>query len=834
MSILHLAWLIPLFPFLSFVAILLFTYRDQRLSHQLGIGGVAISFLLSQAVFWTMVSLPTDGGKYAFESMASHWLYVGQEHFAPGIYIDPTTAVMLFTVPLIGLLIVIYSVGYMDFSSSEVDPHYSHFFAYSSLLTATMMGMVLSNNLLTLFVFWGLMDLCSYLLIQLRYENLSPTQKGNEAAPSNAKGSEVAPSSVEGSEATPSSAQAGLKTALTGQTGNLFLLLGLVLLYTSVHSLAYRDIFSPETLEQLAHTPFVDLPSLAGSQWSMATIIALLLLAATLSKSAQFPLYTWLPEVIECPIPASALLHTTATVSAGAFLLIRTYPLLTAGTGDTSMAVVATLGAFSAIFSSIVAIAQDDIRRALAFSTVSQLGYVIAALGIGAYVAGLFHLVTHAFSKTLLLLGTGCVVKRVSRSASLYSGRGRSASSLNTGTARAPKASNPNLVTHMGGLAKRMPRTFWTFTIGSLGLSGFPLITAGFWSGNEILTQAYERSPVIFWTLAVAGSATAFYAMRQICVIFLGQPRTQAAELTSESTSLMTTPLLILAVFAVGLGWVAIPEHLPIIGGVTPDWLHHFVRSTTEAAHAVAPGLAWQPQVLSLTFGLGGLLLGWLIYGWKPMQTSEADQIEAGARKVRLGWLYNAARDGFYLSEVYHVACAQGFVLLANLCNAFDHHVIDNLGEHASRFGQATSQACEWLDDHVVSALTNLTGSVTRQLSEVGDLLDQRVMNRPVDLAGPAVQTASEVSNSIDLKVVDGAVEGVSVIVKAGGLRFHRLQNGRIQHYLLWASVAALALLLAFVFILFLQDYLHQISLIVWILVIILLIISIFRFRKFS
>jgi hypothetical protein len=186
------------------------------------------------------------------------------------------------------------------------------------------------------------------------------------------------------------------------------------------------------------------------------------------------------------------------------------------------------------------------------------------------------------------------------------------------------------------------------------------------------------------------------------------------------------------------------------------------------------------------------------------------------------------------LSEVYHVACARGLFLLANLGNAFDHHIVDNSVKHATRLGQATSRACEWLDDHVVDALANLTGSVTRQLSEVGALLDQRVVNRPVNLAGPAAQAASEVSNSIDLRILDGAINGVGVLVKAGSLRLHRLQNGRIQHYLLWASVAALALLLAFIFILFLQDYVHQISLIVWTLVIALLIISIFRFRKLS
>jgi len=459
----------------------------------------------------------------------------------------------------------------------------------------------------------------------------------------------------------------------------------------------------------------------------------------------------------------------------------------------------------------------------LAFSTIGQLSYMVAALGIGAYVAGAFHLITHAFFKALLFLCSGSVTHGMEEAATSHPHH---------------EEFDPNDMMDMGGLAKRMPRTFWTFLIGGMALSGFPLVTAGFWSQSEILAQAYERDTVIFWILAVATGLTAFYTMRQICLTFFGQPRTKAAEHTRESMPSMTVPLIILAIFTVSLGWAGIPEHLPIIGGLIPNWFHHFIGSTIETtietAPATAHSFAWQPLALGMTFGLGGLALGWLIYGWKPMQAGEMDRLETAMRKVWLGWLYTCLRDRLYLDEVYQATFARGSIMLADLFCTFDHSVVDGLVNLVGRFGRGISQASDWLDTHVVDTLINLVGRAGRNTSEVCNTLDLRIVDRLVDLTGPGTRALSDLSAVVDLKVIDGAVNSVGIVVKAGGRGIRRLQTGRIQNYLLQASAAVLALTLAFLAILFLQDYLHQISLVVLVLVAILLVTAVFRSRKFD
>jgi NADH-quinone oxidoreductase subunit L len=378
-------------------------------------------------------------------------------------------------------------------------------------------------------------------------------------------------------------------------------------------------------------------------------------------------------------------------------------------------------------------------------------------------------------------------------------------------TADPRDAFDPNDMANMGGLARRMPRTFWTFLIGGLALSGFPLVTAGFWSKDEILAQAYASSPAIFWVLAVAAGMTAFYTMRQICLTFLGQPRTVAAGHASESGPSMTVPLIILAVFAVGLGWVGIPEHFPVIGGAIPNWFHGFVGSAIEIAHAaghtaeVARGFVWQPLALGLGFALGGLALGWLVYGLKPMRAGETDRVEAAMRRVWLGWLHDVMRDRFYFDELYQATFVRGSILLADLFHRFDRGVVDGLVNLAARFGWATSQASDWLDAHVVDALVDLAGLTGMGLSKASDFLDVRVIDRLVDLTGPATRVLSDVSAFADLKVVDAAVDGVGEAIGAGGRFIRPIQTGKVQNYLLLASLMVLALIVTFFVILFLR-----------------------------
>jgi len=804
---LNLAWFIPLFPFLAFVVIPLVTYRNRKLSHSLVIGAIAIAFLLAQIVFWRAATLPVGGGEHAYESTLIHWLATGEERLMLGIYIDPATAVMLFMVPLVCLMIFIYSVGYMNFGTPEVDPRYSRFFSYLSLFATGMLGMLVFNNLLTFFIFWEIMGTCSYLLIGFWYEKKYPDP--NKITPR----------------------QAGLKAFIVTKIGDLFFMLGLALLYAEVGSLSYSEIFSHETLEHLAHTPFL------GTQWTLATVIALLLFGGTVGKSAQFPLHVWLPDAMEGPTPVSALIHAATMVSAGVFLIVRAFPILQAADASVlavgSIPFVAFIGALTAFGSSIIAVAQDDVKGVLAFSTISQLGYMVAALGIGAYVAGAFHLITHAFFKALLFLSSGSVIHGMEH------GHHHVHEHEHEGHEEHHEEPwfNPNDMMNMGGLAKRMPRTFWAFLIGGLALSGFPIFTAGFWSKDEILAQAWTGNKVVFWALAISAGLTAFYTARQLCLTFAGAPRTEAARHAPESVPSMTTPLLILAVFAVILGWAGIPENLPGIGGIIPNWFHHFVISAIETGghgeeHALrvaghlseaSHAFEWAPLLLGMGFGLGGLFVGWLVYGLKPLQAGEMDRVEAGMHIIGLGWFHKAMRNRFYFDWLYDRVFVRTSIWLASFFDAFDygqpvqkeidgkvvvvrkHGIVDGLVNLVGRFGRGLSRISDWFDANIVDALVNLAGRAGRTISEVGGILDLRVVDRLVDLTGLGTRALSDLSNVVDLKLVDSAVDGIGDAIRTGGRFIRPIQTGKVQNYLLLASLMVIALVMAFFMILFLQ-----------------------------
>jgi NADH-quinone oxidoreductase subunit L len=488
---------------------------------------------------------------------------------------------------------------------------------------------------------------------------------------------------------------------------------------------------------------------------------------------------------------------------------------------------VALIGAFTAVFSSVMAIAQDDIKGVLAFSTISQLGYMVAALGIGAYVAGAFHLITHAFFKALLFLGSGSVIHGMEHGHHHVHEHGHGEHHDEHEAAWF----NPNDMKNMGGLANRMPRTFWTFLIGGLALSGFPLFTAGFWSKDEILAQAYELSPAVFWILAVAAGITAFYTMRQICLTFLGQPRTEAAEHAPESVFSMTVPLIVLAVFAVSLGWAGIPEHFPVIGGLIPNWFHHFVGSTIEAGEAehaarvaghlaeASHGFVWQPLVMSIVLALGGLTLGWLVYGRSPLQAGQVDPVEARMRRVKLGWLYEAMRNRFYFDWLYQETFVKGSIWLASMFDLFDygqpkktahgrvverHGVVDGLVNLTGRAGRGLASISDWIDASIVDGLVNVAGRFGKAVSWLSGWLDVNIVDRLVDLAGHGGRLTSIGLDIFDLRFLDGAVDGVGSVIRAGGRAVRPIQTGRIQDYLLLACLAVLALIVAFFMILFL------------------------------
>ncbi len=716
-------WLIPLPPLLAFFLIVLFTNRSQWLSHTIAVGAALLSWLGSMIVFFRALQVD-HFGEHIFSSSIP-WLATGDTAFRIGVQIDPLGAVSLFFVAWTVLMIFIYSVGYHNFGQPKgdhdkpglpphgasvsdahghkhtvpsIEPMYSRFFAFIGLFAFGMYTLVVSDNLLTLFVGWEIMGLCSYLLIGFWY-------------------------------AKPSARDAMIKAFITTRVGDVFMLLGIAYLYAQTGTLNYREIFyNQEVLTHLAETPSY----IVGL--STAGLIGILLFIGTIGKSAQWPLHVWLPDAMEGPTPVSAMIHAATMVSAGVYMAIRIFPLVSAGSehGMTSaMTLMAFIGAFTALFAATIALAQNDIKRVLAYSTISQLGYMVAALGIGAYVAAAFHLITHAFFKALLFLGSGSVI------------HGMEHGVLHTG-----EHVDPQDMFNMGGLRKKMPLTFWTFLIGGFALSGFPLITAGFWSKDEILADAWGHGHYfVFGTLALAALLTAFYTMRQITLTFLGKPRTDSAHHAQETPWTMTFPLAILAVFSVTAGWVGIPEHFPGIGGLIPNWFHEFVGQTL-LGHLETVEFSAIPLLTSLVVALGGLSLGWLVYRHTP--AGAQDPIEKAIPGV-----HRILKNKYYFDELY-----------------------DRLFVRPSYWFSETFTST-WMDRGVIDGALHWVASVS-------------------PIIGHAFR------NYFDKPVVNGSADYLAEnIVKPFSRSLRAIQTGRIQQYMIGALITLVFFSALFYYLIF-------------------------------
>jgi len=415
------------------------------------------------------------------------------------------------------------------------------------------------------------------------------------------------------------------------------------------------------------------------------------------------------------------MIHAATMVSAGVYAVIRMFPLLTAGWHEgaallPTMNVVAFIGAFTALFAATIAVAQNDIKRVLAYSTISQLGFMVASLGIGAYIAAVFHLITHAFFKALLFLGSGSVI------------HGMEHGVLHTGNHHV----DPQDMFNMGGLRKKMPITFWTFLIGGFALSGFPVITAGFWSKDEILADAFLNGHwAVFITLAVAAFLTAFYTMRQITLSFLGEPRTKEAEHAQETPWTMTVPLMVLAFFAITYGWVGIPEHFPLLGGIVPNWLHEFVGGTLLEHPPVLEFSIW-PLLTSLVVALGGLFAGWAMY--RNVNSPEEDKLQFPVLKNK--WYFDEAYDYLFVKPAYWFS--ETFVY-------------------------------KWMDKGVIDGILHTFGKVTGWIGTgLRDYFDKPVVNEFIG-------------------------DGFARVAQWFGARLQPIQTGRIQQYML-ASLGVLIL----------------------------------------
>lgn len=720
-----LIWLLPLPPLLAFFLIVLITNKHKALSHSIGVGAAGLSWLGSMLVFVRALGVH-EFGKEVFESTVN-WLPTGSTWFQIGVRIDPLGSVTLFFVAWTIFMIFIYSVGYHNYGQPNgdhdraglpphgatvtddnghkhnipsVEPMYSRFFAFLGLFAFGMYTLVVSNNLLTLFVGWEIMGLCSYLLIGFWY--------GKESA-----------------------RNAAIKAFITTRVGDVFMLLGIAWVYSYTGTLNFNEIFRPEVLESMGNT--MAFPRLANSlpvlypfisSFSVAGAIGILLFIGTVGKSAQWPLHVWLPDAMEGPTPVSAMIHAATMVSAGVYAAIRMFPLLHADQSGTALAVIAFIGAFTALFSATIALAQNDIKRVLAYSTISQLGFMIAALGIGAYVAAAFHLITHAFFKALLFLGSGSVI------------HGMEHGVLHTGD----HSVDPQNMFNMGGLRKRMPITFWTFLIGGFALSGFPVLTAGFWSKDEILADAFGHGHwVVFATLAVAAFLTAFYTMRQITLTFLGKPRTKEAEHAQETPWTMTAPLVILAIFAVGYGWLGIPEHFPLIGGILPNWFHEFVGNTLSEVPEAAPFNIW-PLLTSLLVALGGLFFGWLAY--RKVQAPAQDKLQIPVLKNK--WYFDELYNFLFIRPAYWISEKFTYMFM-------DRVVIDGILHTLGRF---------------------------------------------------ALGMGNGLRNYIDKPVINEFIgDGTGNIVKKAGGSLRRIQIGRVQAYMVSSLVVVIIIAVAYYFL---------------------------------
>jgi NADH-quinone oxidoreductase subunit L len=689
MSTESLIWFIPLPPILAFFLILLLTNRSNRLSHVLAILAAFLSWLSGMIVFGRAIADP-HLAEHPFES-SINWFATGSGYLQIGVLIDPLSAAVLFFVVWTVLMIFIYSVGYHNFGQPKgdhdrpglqphgaiindahghkhtvmsIEPMYARFFAFIALFAFGMFVLVISNNLLTLFMGWEIMGLCSYLLIGFWYGK-------------------------------PSARAAMIKAFMTTRVGDVFMLLGIAYLYSQTGTLTYSEIFQPAVLVRLATTPAVF--GLFG--WSAAALIGVLIFIGTIGKSAQFPLHVWLPDAMEGPTPVSAMIHAATMVSAGVYLVIRMFPLLSAGWEHGAaltvpMMAMTIIGTFTALFATTIAIAQNDIKRVLAYSTISQLGFMIAALGIGAYAAAAFHLITHAFFKALLFLGSGSVI------------HGMEHGVLQTGDHH----TDPQDMLNMGGLRKKMPVTFITFLIGGLSLAGFPLLTAGFWSKDEILAEAFfVKNWVVLTVLAVTALLTAFYTMRQITLTFLGKPRTEPADHAHETRWTMTLPLVILAIFGVAVGWFGISEKFPLLGGMLPNYIHRIGTTLGEELETVP--FSYVPLLISVLVSLGGLAVGY--YTYRGYQAGETDPVQK-----LLGPIYPILKNKYYVDELYNKIFIRPAIWLSDVfTNWVDRRVIDGiLHATANAVGVVGSFLRNYIDKPVINGFGDLVAEVTQKL----------------------------------------------------------------------------------------------------------------------
>ena len=609
-------------------------------------GMVLISFLLSVGAVWQLAQKP----ERVRELIQFRWLAGLPFHMMDGrlatfsadwgFLLDPLSAVMILVVTGIGLLIHVYSIGYMAH-----DNGYYRFFGYMNLFIFFMLMLVLANNYALLFVGWEGVGLCSYLLIGFYFHKKS-------------------------------AADAGKKAFIVNRVGDAGFILGMLLMFSVLGTVRFLDVNAALRSGQFhAET--------AG--FGVLSAIALLFFIGATGKSAQFPLYVWLPDAMEGPTPVSALIHAATMVTAGVYMVARSSALfqLTPQT----LGIVAVVGAFTAIFAASIALVQNDIKRVLAYSTVSQLGYMFLALGVGAYWVAIFHLFTHAFFKALLFLCSGSVIHAMGGEQDMR---------------------------HMGGLRHKIPITYWTMLIGTLAIAGVPGL-AGFFSKDEILWQTYSSGSKALWAVGLATAGlTAFYMWRLMAMTFYGKSRVspEAAAHIHESPASMTVPLSVLAAGSVLAGWLSVPKafNLSEVFYTFERWLNPLLAPAAEAVREVAhdSSMEWILMFVSVAVAGIGISVAYRFYQVKP------DIPESLARTFQP--LYNTLYHKWYVDEIYDFLFVNGLGKGGGeVLGAFDRNVVDGAVNGAGWLTRFSASVSMWWDTWIVDGAVRL-GSFTVKL----------------------------------------------------------------------------------------------------------------------
>jgi NADH-quinone oxidoreductase subunit L len=684
--------LVPWIVFFPAIGLLLNLAVGKRFGEKF-IGTVAslaagLAFAVSAALFF---ALQANHGEEEVVRFLD-WIRIGGFDAGWHFRVDSLSVTMMLVVSGIGTLIHIYAAGYMhyDVRYKEDPGAYNRFFIYLNLFIAMMMILVSGDNYLMLFVGWEGVGLCSFLLIGFWY-NRSP----------------------DGSHGTGNS-YAAKKAFIANRVGDFGFLMAMFTTFWVTHSLQFDEVF--HAVESGEVPP-----------WAVWAITIFMLLGVT-GKSAQIPLYVWLPDAMAGPTPVSALIHAATMVTAGVYLIARSAPIFSSI--EAVHNVVAWVGAGTALFAATIAVGQYDIKKVLAYSTVSQLGFMVAAVGMGAYAAGMFHLVTHAFFKALLFLGSGSVILAVER--------GHHPIGEDAKHHKKAKhddhghAFDPQDMRNMGGLRTRIPWTFWTYMMGTLALAGIPPLS-GFFSKDEILTDALHFNVYLYVTLTLAAFLTAFYMGRQVWLVFFGEPRTHGAEAAKESPKTILIPLVILA----GLSMLGGFLNFPLLHQFG-HWLEYTLGHLYHATDFL-----WEVALGSMAFALAAIYISWLVYGEKPRRTvKEKDPLEKA-----IPGLFAGMNAKWWIDEIYEDLIIRPYQRLA----AFLADVVDWRFWH------------DWFHDRVLrDGFFGLT----------------RFLAQPVDLG-----------------VIDGIANGLARLAQGSAAALSIFQTGFVRNYALWVFVGVVSIM---------------------------------------